>query len=344
MKIFIFGAGASKGSQGQVDNPSFVSPLTDELFDDEYRGYATYGQYEILSKAELSKCAEESKNNGSVEQWLTQRWNNINNFTQLRTQSAEKIFFGRLTFYIWQLLQAVSTQTYNSSNAYTVLMEKLRISDQPFGLISFNYDTLLDRAAIEVFGETFTSIDDYYNFPYIKPHGSVNWILGKRDGDPNTPPEAQLDIGIKIDTAVKHMLTGSALSLNTLRVLGPRQPTLSNLTFMINVFSNQYFYPLIFMPLSSKLYPFVDGFSETIIQRSKELIKKATEIYLIGYNAKDDIIKDILLEAPAPTPLHIVKNGSAEQTMEEVLHLAPSLLVRGNASNFGFRDFAERYK
>ncbi len=113
---------------------------------------------------------------------------------------------------------------------------------------------------------------------------------------------------------------------------------------MINVFSNQYFYPLIFMPLSSKLYPFVDGFSETIIQRSKELIKKATEIYLIGYNAKDDIIKDILLEAPAPTPLHIVKNGSAEQTMEEVLHLAPSLLVRGNASNFGFRDFAERYK
>src|SRR5260370_35432486 len=192
MKIFIFGAGAYKGSQGQVDNPSFVSPLTDELFDEEYRGYATYGQYEILSKSELSKCANESKKMGSVEQWLTQRWNNISNFSQPRNQKVEKIFFGRVTFYIWQLLQAVSSQTYNSSNAYALLMEKLRISDQPFGLISFNYDTLLDRAVIDVFDETLTSFDDYNNFPFVKPHGSVNWILGKRASDPNTPPEASL--------------------------------------------------------------------------------------------------------------------------------------------------------
>ncbi len=343
MKIFIFGAGASRGSQGRVDNPSFVSPLTDELFDEEYRGYATYGQYEILSKSELSKCANESKKMGSVEQWLTQRWNNISNFSQPRNQKVEKIFFGRVTFYIWQLLQAVSSQTYNSSNAYALLMEKLRISDQPFGLISFNYDTLLDRAVIDVFDETLTSFDDYNNFPFVKPHGSVNWILGKRASDPNTAPEASLDIPLRIDFAVRHMLTGSALPLGTLWVFGAKQATLDDLTRMVNVYGNQYFYPLIFMPLSSKLYPFVDGFSETIIQKGKELIQQATEIYLIGYSAKDDIIKDFLLEARSPTPLHIVKNGSAEQTMEEVLHLAPHLLIKGKTYNFGFRDFAERY-
>jgi len=44
---------------------------------------------------------------------------------------------------------------------------------------------------------------------------------------------------------------------------------------------------------------------------SKELIVKATEIYISGYKARDKIIEDILKESHTGTPVYIVSNTSA---------------------------------
>lgn len=54
--------------------------------------------------------------------------------------------------------------------------DQLDTRDEPFGLISFNYDTFLDQAVQRVSG-------------LIKPHGSINWIIPRRPGDRELEPK-----------------------------------------------------------------------------------------------------------------------------------------------------------
>ena len=58
-------------------------------------------------------------------------------------------------------------------------IEQFRRSDEPVILITFNYDTLIERALSLTFGDfTFKEIQDYVRWPaykLFKLHGSVNW-------------------------------------------------------------------------------------------------------------------------------------------------------------------------
>ena len=345
MKIFIFGAGASLGSQGKIpySNPSLQAPLVDELFKPVYQNSA----FQILSATEFAECqkAVEGIENKSVEKWLTQEWNSIDSISDAMVKNAQRALFGHILFYIWNLLRMVS-YTYTEQNGYNVFMRKLRQEGKPFGVISFNYDTMLDRAIADVFRLNFFNIESYLDNNFVKPHGSVNWLLMKRDGDQQFPSNQISDIRLRINMAMRQFFD-KPIPLAKLTVYEPSFDNLNNtsLQTMWSNFGIDYFYPLIFLPLTNKRYEHVTEFYEKIIAKGKELLTKATEIYLIGYNAKDDIIKELLLEVPATTPalLHIVKNSTAEQTMEEVLHLAPSLLIKGKSINDGFWEFAERY-
>ncbi|MCI0330034.1 MAG: hypothetical protein L0196_03650 [candidate division Zixibacteria bacterium] len=142
MKVFILGAGASAASQANMRGFSDGqrAPLVNELFHPRYLSYFdelgfSKGQFEEFSRAK--------KPNDSIEQWLTERWLGI---TKLKTPSriqAERTEFGKIAFYLWRLLQGVSN-TYNDTNLYRSFLKKLRTIDENFGIINFNYDTLLD--------------------------------------------------------------------------------------------------------------------------------------------------------------------------------------------------------
>ena len=75
MKVFVFGAGASAGSQdgSRIDNGDLQSPLTDDIFEEKYHKSAAQVS---LSKDEISRIKNLKKAKGWFENWLTEAWNN----------------------------------------------------------------------------------------------------------------------------------------------------------------------------------------------------------------------------------------------------------------------------
>jgi hypothetical protein len=111
MQVFIFGAGASQASQQSpfgLNVNSARAPLVDQLFDPRYGDCAR----NILSDEDFQE-ARLGVQSGSLEKWLTQRWEQIESRNLEITKISERTFFGRIYFYIWTLLQRVST-TYDS--------------------------------------------------------------------------------------------------------------------------------------------------------------------------------------------------------------------------------------
>lgn len=89
MKVFIFGVGASLGSQDKIAglNPQYRAPLVDQLFQQTYWSGPT-----ILSEDDFQRC-QTASDMGSLESWLTQQWEEIEGLKQEKTKSAELAFF-----------------------------------------------------------------------------------------------------------------------------------------------------------------------------------------------------------------------------------------------------------
>lgn len=355
MKVFIFGAGASKGSQKQVaSDPGFglAPPLVNELFLPRFANYNLSGPYVqpsryFLSPAEWSECAYNAEQKKSLEQWLTKRWSEIDAKKQTTSKFAERAFFAKVAFYIWNLLQAISN-TYTPENGYTSLLRILKQYDEPFGLISFNYDTLLDRAIQDVFGYEMRRFADYEAINYVKPHGSVNWIMPFRGDEGQISREGSFDVGTRLDAAIARMYNGDPFIFSRTSIYNPRHNDLNHFEYLINAHGG-IFFPLIFMPLTTKLYSTVDGFANNVIDRSKDLLHEAQEIFLVGYRAQDDIIKEMFRGIAQPsqtrliTKLHVVGVGDSDQVMRDALNLSDKLEA-GNIYGDGFMSFAESYR
>ncbi len=337
MKIFVFGAGASQGSQERLRLSSEDigrAPLVDELFSPQYRFDPPF-----LSNEEFAECRQGTLDCGSVEQWLSERWKQIESLKEERTKVAEKAFFGKLTFYLWVLFQKVS-HTYTDTNGYSIFLQRLKLRDEPFALISFNYDTLLDQAAQSQFGISLLTLDNYLSFPLIKPHGSVNWILPERPTDPKIPV-GRRHIDVKLHLATERLFNGPALTLRDLVVYPARSSSGSTFEVLFSA-GIEYSYPLLFMPLTAKLYSRLSDFYARVIGKGKELLTQATEVYLIGYRAADDITREMFQAVKPGTALHIVGHGSAADVMTSVLSWAERL-SQGEIHNEGFMEFANTY-
>ncbi|KKR16435.1 MAG: hypothetical protein A3D82_01725 [Candidatus Levybacteria bacterium RIFCSPHIGHO2_02_FULL_40_29] len=343
MRVFIFGAGASKGSQHRVIHDSFVPPLSNELFDPKYSQFA---HMVGLMDPDMNRCRDSISKFSSFEEWLTDEWEKVKDLKEVRTRDAKKGFLAQIAFYIWITLVNVSKWTYENErqsredNGYQVLMSKLLVKDEPFGLISFNYDLILDYAYKDVFRLAFHSIDDYLNNNYVKPHGSVNWLLAKRSDDLSIDLEQEhnMDTRVRLDTAIKLMFRDSPIPIIGLHVKDPDHRDIYTLDDLLRSFKSQYFYPLIFLPLTSKDYTSVHGFEEKILAKGNQLVSEANEIYLIGYKANDDIIKSMLKNAPDGTILNVVGNKSASDIMKKVLAWGTNI-KEGKVFDAGFYRF-----
>lgn len=97
----------------------------------------------------------------------------------------------------------------------------------------------------------------------------------------------------------------------------------------------EYFFPLMFLPLTGKMYDFVEEFMTRILEHGKTMIGRAKEIYLIGYRARDEIIYEILSHAQRGTVLHVVGRDSAAEILDHVLNRNNSL-TKGDILNTGF--------
>lgn len=338
MKVFIFGAGASLGSQKYASPNDFaVAPLVDRLFAPQYHQFATG----VLADDEIEDCRNGIKQTSSLEQWLTKRWENVDHFAQNTKQYSERAFFGKVAFYLWYLLKTVSS-TYNDQNGYSIFLKRLVSKDEPFGLISFNYDTLLDQAVQSRMGTNLLSLDDYKSIGYIKPHGSINWCISRRPEDFLFTLEGTHDDVARTRVAASRLYNGSPLRVESLNVIDPQHVDMNSFHGVVMRFNGQYFYPVLFMPLTTKLYATLAGFSERVIAEGQGLLNRTSEIYLIGYRANDEIIKEMFRAAKPGTKLNIVDKNNSLAVFDSVNTWAYNLKP-GTFLDSGFMDFAEHY-
>lgn len=345
MKVFIFGAGASADAhKGHVVHDKAIPPLTKDLFDPRYSDFA---KMVGISDPNMNRYRNSMSKYASLEEWLTEEWNKLQTLKLPSAKQAQIGFLGEITFYIWLVLSNVSVWSKNNkfksreTNSYEELLNRINQSQKPFTLINFNYDLILDYAVKDVFKVTFQGLDDYLNNNYIKPHGSINWLLGKRVNDKqiDIDHEYHMDTKVRLDMAINQMYAKNPLSLDGILVKEPDHRDLETIDDLLRSFKKQYFYPLIFLPLTSKNYSSIAGFEDKVISKAKTNIESAEEIFLIGYRANDSIIKDLLKVIKRKTFLHVVGISSADEIMERVLGYNLNL-VRGKTFHEGFHDFA----
>src|SRR5262245_44136573 len=125
MKLMIFGAGASVGAQMGLPQ-AIRAPLVDELFATSVeRGYLKFAAEVGLTELDLKgfQTAFQSAG-GSLERWLTQKWDEYQSSQSEFSRRSLGSMFGRLTYYMWRLMQEVS-DTYPSARGYNTLLQRL---------------------------------------------------------------------------------------------------------------------------------------------------------------------------------------------------------------------------
>jgi hypothetical protein len=341
MKVYIFGAGASKGSQPDAVSANVRAPLVNELFD---TNYITYAHEVRLPFPQLSKYRVEISQSESFESWITNKWKSMENCSIPFQKEAEIVFFGRFILYIWRILLSVSRTYSSEANVYYQLMDLLKNKGEPFGLINFNYDLLLDQAIKDVYGINYYSLTDYLNnnwFSYVKPHGSVNWLHPKRMNDPSVGTVSGYGLSYERDLISQNMFKGN-YSTQEILVIDSSKPVLYEDNIMSTAFREEkYGYPIMFAPLSDKNYSQVQGFSETVIAKGKELMNQADEIIIIGYQAKDKIFSEEFLSSlKTSTLVSIVSDSKPEAIWERISKNRNDLKV-GQLYNQGFEEYVK---
>lgn len=337
MKVFVFGAGASVASQeGANIAAADKAPLVDNLFDVPYRKRALQLGF---SMSDLEEYLGSITPGTSLEKYLTDRWDGIQLKKTEQYKNAERKSFGKLTYYLWWLMQKVS-DTYTEANGYRIFLKKLLKKDEEFGIISFNYDTLLDRAIEQEMSHSFIRIENYIDARYIKVHGSVNWLVPRRGDEPELPRgEHTMDYMVRYNHA-SGLLYNQHLDVDYLTMLPPSHSDLKSQEIITSArFNHQYFFPLILLPLTSKLYGQVKGFRERIITHGINLLKHAREVYFIGYKAADDVMHEMFQNVnTADATVHVIGKGEAGEIMERILSWKPGV-KKGLVYDDGFRLF-----
>lgn len=345
MKVYIFGAGASLGSQDlAIPETNLRAPLIDNLFDSQYQ---THANEVNISPSRLNEL-KELIGDESLEEWLTKEWIKLGKAHSKEALAEGRKLFGDLALYVWWLMVKVST-TYTESNGYHAFLQKLaRIDDKDEkAFVNFNYDLLLDKALSRLYGYNLSSaIENYTTYNYLKPHGSVNWFVNKRSSDLRIPQE---DSGwnqreILLNRIASNMFRGETME-KQLKILDPANIHLYNLgEFFTHIYTNgEYGFPLVLLPLSTKMDDLIDGFMDRMRAEFNRIFGPATDIYVIGYRANDTLFHEMVSHVGQDTRLHVVGRDTAKEIQTEILSANPKLKA-GDVFSAGFMDFIERMK
>jgi hypothetical protein len=177
MLMVVFGAGASYDSVPQFSATRFTAmpqrpPLANQLFDERFAGVLTmyprlHPIVPYLQAAGVSVETELEKLSGDVSAYPGR---------------LPQLF--AIRYYLQHMIKQTCDGWHNMSGGrtnYRTLFDQIRHlvkPKSPVGLVTFNYDLLIEQSlALE--GIKFATLADYANnseFPLFKLHGSVNWV------------------------------------------------------------------------------------------------------------------------------------------------------------------------
>ncbi len=186
MLMVVFGAGASYDSTPVYPVASgslaWRPPLARELFDFRQEFFAALDEF-----PQFSAIIGDLRNlpaGVSLESKLSMLQAQLPELPHRARQLTAVRFYLRRV--LWEHGDRWASQSHGSSN-YAALLGQLQDwqarSEEAVALVSFNYDTLLERAYTSVFdrdpsqGDS-PDLEAYVSdgaFPIFKPHGSVNW-------------------------------------------------------------------------------------------------------------------------------------------------------------------------
>jgi len=141
------------------------------------------------------------------------------------------------------------------------------------------------------------------------------------------------------------MFVDSPHNLDNRFVIQPNRADLrsaNHFSTLSSAFQNDYFFPLIFLPLTAKTHHLVQGFYDRIVGAGVALMRQADEIYFVGYRANDEIIREMLEGVKQGTTLHAIGKEGAREVASRVTAWTNRLKL-GEVWEDGFREFVHRF-
>jgi hypothetical protein len=350
--MVIFGAGASFDSVDPANfgalRMQFRPPLTNRLFTDEahydealdlypqFSGLITWlrgmGRDEANLEQELGRLRDRADGDDGDRQALVQL-------------AAIRYYLRRILFISGELWAYMS----HGGTNYATLLERIRRwhikSHEPVVLVTFNYDTLLEKAAGNVLGllltdvDSFTSNDEYKIF---KMHGSVDWAQVV-----TAPPNAVSNIHNPVGVVERQLIEATPdltytheYHRNTIGLPFDRYAygPFGALDFP-KTRENSLLFPAIAIPLEAKT-----DFECPLDHQNQlvQIFRDVSKLLIIGWRgAEQHFLRLALGNLPNRIPTQVIADGSghAQQTWENLVRGASLVGEYQPADRQGFTNY-----
>ena len=199
MLLVVFGAGASYDSASDFPASEMAAiqerpPLANDLFQHRRKFTEALRDFgELIPLA--ARLRPRDDDSYSLEDELGRLQAEAEDDPHRKTQLMA------IRFYLQRIIRESADdwwKTIGGINNYAALLEMFRHAietgqlDKPVGLVTFNYDTLLDRAITAQTGNDFPTFDEYVSphnsFKLFKLHGSTDWWRAVSYNEPRGRP------------------------------------------------------------------------------------------------------------------------------------------------------------
>lgn len=195
--------------------------------------------------------------------------------------------------------------------------------------MNFNYDLLLDEAAVAVLGADLDTVESYAadsRYRFLKLHGSVNW--GRRTPAPGGAHYTK-------DDHARRVLIDSAESLSATQDFVLRTPDLSP--------SDSRPYASILLPAITIPVETKSDFEcpDSHLQNLDECLRETMRILVIGWRGTEKHFLSRLAALPGMAPAVSIVGGDEDGTRETAANLASVGLAERKMARFtdGFTNY-----
>lgn len=345
MKVVIFGAGASYdcipkyyNGVASYETRLWEPPLTKDIFADRKSFLDIRKKY--VGADDLSAEANIQNN---IEEFLG-RIMKIGKDKKDEYRTRQII---HTHYYLTSLFQTISENYFAFGNTnYSALLGFIKDycinKNEEVCIITFNYDTLLEKALERSSIIEFENIDSYINNEHIKLikwHGSCNWavkIVGELSKDIllhalNKTP------GSKPDT-IKYLNSFPQFPNVSPGITFCKEGFIPDKLIDPNLNNWEFYYPHIAIPMVSKTDNLIP---DNHLQIAEETLKKSDEILIIGWKGAEKKFQDLLEKCIGDKPINFTIVNGCDTTVENnLIPILPNAKFSHFKNSFEDIDFA----
>lgn len=317
MLFVICGAGASFDSVPEEDfssttNQDWLPPVTRDLFANRPEFRDILLEYpECIPIVPMLRPLARTKDEFVFERALAQLQASTDGDDERKRQLAA------VTFYLRDLLTRCGDEWHEASNGatnYTALAEAIRHhrvrTNEPVRFVTFNYDTMLDRAIDARLGLKMEHIGDYITDDGVRlyrPHGAANWhreiknhaALRRADERANRDMNSGGLVFIDVSPSSRHLVRRSGqIELGEQIMTAKESPW------------GSYAWPALAVPIDGK-----DAFEcpDDHIAALTADIKNASAVLIVGWRGMEAAFNDLWAQyMPEDLPVQVVASNYIE--------------------------------